>query len=203
MEEEDIVSGAPCKRLKICEKTSQNAVKTKEIQSHDNMETTDTADDGEGGKLGQDKSVNICIQSPSEAELGSKSDAKVLETNPSLKDEELIPMHTAEKDVGITEYVSKHEGFQGILKQRYVDFLVNERDLSGNLVQLTNTDIPRESASSQEESEDILSEEDLEKVKSVLESKDIKFNAILSHDDDKDHRTKTHRYIKGKFPSLG
>lgn len=26
---------------------------------------------------------------------------------------------TQEKDVGITEYISKHEGFQGVLKQRY------------------------------------------------------------------------------------
>jgi hypothetical protein len=42
-----------------------------------------------------------------------------------------------EKDVGITEYISAHEGFSGIIKQRFSDFHVNEITADGSIVKLT------------------------------------------------------------------
>lgn len=36
------------------------------------------------------------------------------------------------------EYISKHEGFVGVIKMRYQDFLVNEIDQDGNIVHLTD-----------------------------------------------------------------
>ncbi|KAK8783259.1 hypothetical protein V5799_015399, partial [Amblyomma americanum] len=49
-----------------------------------------------------------------------------------------------EQDVGITEYVGTHKGFNGILKQRYSDFLVNEIDPSGRVVRLETLEPPPE-----------------------------------------------------------
>jgi hypothetical protein len=43
-----------------------------------------------------------------------------------------------EKDVGITEYISTHEGFSGIIKQRFSDFHVNEITLEGSIAKLTD-----------------------------------------------------------------
>jgi hypothetical protein len=43
-----------------------------------------------------------------------------------------------EKDVGITEYISAHEGFNGIIKQRFSDFHVNEITADGSIAKLTD-----------------------------------------------------------------
>ncbi|CEN62586.1 hypothetical protein ASPCAL09219 [Aspergillus calidoustus] len=50
-----------------------------------------------------------------------------------------------EIEVGITEFVSAdNEGFVGILKKRYTDFLVNEILPSGKVLHLQSTAVPRE-----------------------------------------------------------
>lgn len=50
-----------------------------------------------------------------------------------------------EPSVGITEYIRDDKiVFTGILKQRYCDFIVNEIDLLGNEVHLTDMSIPDE-----------------------------------------------------------
>ncbi|KAJ5458637.1 Pseudouridine synthaseTruD [Penicillium sp. IBT 31633x] len=51
-----------------------------------------------------------------------------------------------EVEVGITEFVSNDtEGFSGILKKRYTDFLVNEITTTGEVVHLRNMDAPNTS----------------------------------------------------------
>ena len=40
-------------------------------------------------------------------------------------DKEVRTQPVQEKDVGITEYISNHNGFQGIIKQRYCNFKVS------------------------------------------------------------------------------
>lgn len=48
-----------------------------------------------------------------------------------------------EKDVGITEFVCKNvTRINGVLKERYSDFLVNEIDMDGNVVHLLDEGIP-------------------------------------------------------------
>ncbi|XP_063602875.1 pseudouridylate synthase 7 homolog [Penaeus indicus] len=54
------------------------------------------------------------------------------------------PPRSIEKEVGITQYVGAHEGFFGILKQRYSDFQVNEVSSSGEVVHLTDLSVPPE-----------------------------------------------------------
>ncbi|KAG7208471.1 hypothetical protein KM043_014697 [Ampulex compressa] len=69
----------------------------------------------------------------------SNGKRKKLETGVRLK----------EQDVGITEFVGSHNGFVGVIKERYTDFHVNEITLDGEVVKLTNQDLPRK-----EEAED-------------------------------------------------
>lgn len=47
-----------------------------------------------------------------------------------------------EAEIGISEYLGKHNGFFGILKQRYSDFVVNEINSAGEVVHLTDRKVP-------------------------------------------------------------
>ncbi|XP_075970106.1 pseudouridine synthase 7 [Anticarsia gemmatalis] len=44
--------------------------------------------------------------------------------------------------IGVTEYISSHEGFNGIIKSRYSDFQVSEMNENGEIAKLTNTKPP-------------------------------------------------------------
>ena len=44
--------------------------------------------------------------------------------------------------VGIARFMNSAKGFQAILRQRYVDFIVREVDLEGNIVRLTDIAAP-------------------------------------------------------------
>ena len=108
----------------------------------------------------------------------------------------------SEKDVGILEFVSSLPGFHGVLKQRYADFIVSERDLKGNLVRLTDVSVPQ-NEKSKEFDLDILGEEDKDKIKKVADDEEKKMSVTLSPDDDKDHRRLVHRAIRENFSALG
>eukprot|EP00058_Branchiostoma_floridae_P014536 XP_002600024.1 hypothetical protein BRAFLDRAFT_79734 [Branchiostoma floridae] len=108
-----------------------------------------------------------------------------------------------ETDVGITEYISKHEGFSGIIKQRYSDFLVREVDVHGKIVQLTNTAPPVDSsAEAAPSADDVLSKEDKEKLENLLESKDKSTAVDIQVGEDKQQRTQVHHAIKELFSEL-
>ncbi|CAF5186772.1 unnamed protein product, partial [Rotaria magnacalcarata] len=47
-----------------------------------------------------------------------------------------------EETVGITQFLSNHEGFDGIIKYRYSDFLVNEISSDGVVIHLTDLSCP-------------------------------------------------------------
>ncbi|KAL3280844.1 hypothetical protein HHI36_004073 [Cryptolaemus montrouzieri] len=66
--------------------------------------------------------------------------------NPNINNQKefLLTKQLTEAEVGITEYVSEHEGFSGVIKARFSDFHVSEIDLNGEIAVLTNTDIPKE-----------------------------------------------------------
>jgi tRNA pseudouridine13 synthase len=110
--------------------------------------------------------------------------------------------HRLECDVGITQYCSAHEGFSGILKQRYSDFLVNEINLDGKTVHLTSTELPEVFV--QEEIENsVLPSEMLEKLQDFVNNKDAASKLVVATEDDKEQRTSIHREIRQKFPMLG
>ncbi|XP_076277705.1 pseudouridine synthase 7 [Lasioglossum baleicum] len=53
-----------------------------------------------------------------------------------------------EHEVGITEFIGD-KGFFGVIKERYTDFHVNEITLDGEIVKLTNQDIPEDPTENQ------------------------------------------------------
>ncbi|XP_052780104.1 pseudouridylate synthase 7 homolog isoform X2 [Mya arenaria] len=111
-----------------------------------------------------------------------------------------------EDDVGITEYISTLPGFSGILKQRYSDFLVNEISLDGEVVRLTNTDLPcpLPQATPQVETGSLalVSREDADKLTELLQSKDTSRCVTIQASTDKGERTRMHAEISRCFPGL-
>ena len=58
------------------------------------------------------------------------------------RDDKTEVVGTSESDVGITEFREPNlVGFDAILKHRFSDFNVNEIDLDGNIVRLTDLNI--------------------------------------------------------------
>lgn len=110
--------------------------------------------------------------------------------------------HRSECDVGISQYCSKHEGFCGILKQRYSDFLVNEINTDGRTVHLTSTELPE--VFIQEEIENsVLPSEVVQKLEDFVSNGDKTSKLVVATEDDKEQRTLIHREIRKKFPMLG
>lgn len=63
---------------------------------------------------------------------------------PYKKFSQIVGPRLAEADVGITEFISQHDGFMAVLKHRFSDFQVNEIDCDGKIVKLTTLDVPDE-----------------------------------------------------------
>ncbi|GBP87713.1 Multisubstrate pseudouridine synthase 7 [Eumeta japonica] len=116
-----------------------------------------------------------------------------------------------EEDIGVTEYVSDHNGFNGIIKSRYADFHVSEINLNGEIAKLTNLDPPEEIKNEEikEDEELLLSKYNLELL--PMETWD-KINCLAICTDptservevdvtgmSKEHRTKIHDAVKKAF----
>lgn len=128
------------------------------------------------------------------------SSSKSAKTNERESDNHQV--HRTEQEVGILEYVSCHEGFSGTLKQRYSDFIVNERDLEGRTIHLTNTALPAEFIREKLENA-VISAEALQKLEDLVKSDDKTVKIVVKIEDDKEKRTLVHREIREKFPNLG
>lgn len=105
-----------------------------------------------------------------------------------------------EKDVGITEYISGHEGFSGVIKQRFSDFHVNEITTDGSIAKLTDLAPPVDVEHKRPESEiiEILTPEIMEKLKTMVETK-MGYVEIEVTEKSKDERRKIHEAIKDGF----
>ena len=120
-----------------------------------------------------------------------------------------------EKHFGIEEYISKQKGVNGIIKQRYSDFMVREIDQDGKIVKLCSTvhnesiEEPIERNESRSGNTDCpITEDDLEKVERFcLQIKNEKGNkkgfVMLNVDNDKEHRKLVHLFIREKYENLG
>ncbi|XP_053174851.1 pseudouridylate synthase 7 homolog isoform X2 [Scomber japonicus] len=113
-----------------------------------------------------------------------------------------------ELDVGILKYVSDHEGFSGILKERYSDFVVNEISKQGKILHLDDLSIPaevQEVAEAQDEVQesDLLTEEQKKELGELQLFKNKEGNVSIEVvDDSKEKRTLFHKAIKTQFPGL-
>lgn len=106
-------------------------------------------------------------------------------------------------DVGITEYLGSHEGFSGIIKMRFQDFIVNEIDEEGNVVHLTDMNLPKSEDSPQEtnHTDSSLSEDDLESIAEFVRTHESD-HIIIKTGESKEERTKTHQAIRFLYPEL-
>ncbi|XP_028770719.1 multisubstrate pseudouridine synthase 7 [Neltuma alba] len=128
-----------------------------------------------------------------------------------------------ESDVGISCYISNLPGFRGILKQRYSDFIVNEVDREGNVVQLSSFDVPEESVEEKREQtteatnisyasliesfKSLAGDADVERLEEFLNELssscgDSVSPIVLSPDSDKSHRTAMHNFFRENFKFL-
>uniref|UniRef100_A0A3Q1B4F0 Pseudouridylate synthase 7 homolog n=1 Tax=Amphiprion ocellaris TaxID=80972 RepID=A0A3Q1B4F0_AMPOC len=113
-----------------------------------------------------------------------------------------------ELDVGILKYVSDHEGFSGILKERYSDFVVHEINKQGKVVHLDDLSIPAEAeevpeAEPQPKECDVLTEEQKKQLGELQFFKNKEGNVSIEiMDDTKEKRTLVHKAIKTQFPGL-
>ncbi|KAM4619370.1 LOW QUALITY PROTEIN: pseudouridylate synthase 7 homolog [Polymixia lowei] len=113
-----------------------------------------------------------------------------------------------ELDVGILKFVSDHEGFSGILKERYSDFVVHEINKQGKTVQLDDLSIPPEveevpETLQQPEETEVLTEEQKKQLGELQLFKNKEGNVSIEvADDTKEKRTLVHKAIKTQFPGL-
>ncbi|XP_056273537.1 pseudouridylate synthase 7 homolog [Pseudoliparis swirei] len=113
-----------------------------------------------------------------------------------------------ELDVGILKYVSDHEGFSGILKERYSDFVVHEISKQGKILHLDDLTVPPEveevpEVQPQPEEYDVLTEEQKTQLEKLQLYKNKEDNVSIEvMDDTKEKRTLVHKAIKTLYPGL-
>ncbi|EGD73637.1 hypothetical protein PTSG_12299 [Salpingoeca rosetta] len=117
-----------------------------------------------------------------------------------------------DEDVFITEFISTHKGFSGVIKQRYSDFHVTEVMPNGELAQLTTT-VPPEGELPTNRGKLSFNKDAIDKLEGLLTLEEVealvqmcyhprKERVIVSCSDDRDERTRLHTLIKEVFPHL-
>ncbi|KAJ6665732.1 hypothetical protein lerEdw1_002102 [Lerista edwardsae] len=108
-----------------------------------------------------------------------------------------------ELDVGITKFVSSHKGFNGVLKERYSDFVVHEIGKDGHIIHLDDFSVPADDEDPSEEIFTVLSVDDKRQLEELQLFKNKEGNvAIEVIEDTKEKRTVIHRAVKSLFPGL-
>ncbi|XP_077120870.1 pseudouridylate synthase 7 homolog isoform X2 [Ranitomeya variabilis] len=140
-------------------------------------------------------------------ENGESEEEERLEGEPDDGDTEsfadMMKHGLTELDVGITKFVSSHEGFSGILKERYSDFVVHEIGKDGKIIYLNDLSVPADNEDPAEDIYSVLSEDEKKRLEDLQLFKNKESNvAIEVVDDSKEKRTIIHQAIKGLFPGL-
>nr|XP_037280612.1 LOW QUALITY PROTEIN: pseudouridylate synthase 7 homolog [Rhipicephalus microplus] len=107
-----------------------------------------------------------------------------------------------EEEVGITEFVGEHKGFNGVLKQRYSDFLVNEIDPSGCVVRLETLEPPPEPKPDTSWADDNVSTEAKEHLELLADGQRTEPVVIPVAGLSKEQRGQVHVWIRAHWPHL-
>uniref|UniRef100_A0A9L0RXV6 Pseudouridylate synthase 7 homolog n=1 Tax=Equus caballus TaxID=9796 RepID=A0A9L0RXV6_HORSE len=108
-----------------------------------------------------------------------------------------------ELDVGITKFVSSHQGFSGILKERYSDFVVHEIGKDGRVSHLDDLSVPVDEEAPSEDMLTVLTAEEKQRLEELQLFKNKETSvAIEVIEDTKEKRTVIHQAIKSLFPGL-
>ncbi|XP_055345709.1 pseudouridylate synthase 7 homolog [Paramacrobiotus metropolitanus] len=100
---------------------------------------------------------------------------------------------------GISEYFASGIGFDGTLKSRISDFLVNEIDTDGNVVHLTRLGVDTPAASEVAPACGRLDPQLVAKIEAFLHSNDA--NLLIEASEDKNARRLLHQQIDAAFPT--
>ncbi|XP_015249019.1 PREDICTED: pseudouridylate synthase 7 homolog isoform X1 [Cyprinodon variegatus] len=152
---------------------------------------------------GEDGNGPIPEDGGEEAPEGEASDGE--EDGESFAD--MMKHGLTEKDVGILKYISDHEGFSGILKERYSDFVVHEINKQGKQVHLDDLSIPTDNKEEAETKQpdvcEVLTEEQKQQLSELQLFKNKEGNVSIEIlDDTKEKRTLIHKAIKTHYPGL-
>ncbi|XP_060743039.1 pseudouridylate synthase 7 homolog isoform X1 [Tachysurus vachellii] len=147
----------------------------------------------------------------------TEEDKEEMEEEESLEDEggegegesfaDMMKHGLSEVDVGIHKFVSDHNGFSGILKERYSDFVVHEISKEGKIMRLDDLSVPVEPEEASAEIEPVecqdLTEEQKQQLADLQLLKNKEGNvAIEVEGDSKERRTLLHKAIKALYPGL-
>lgn len=129
-------------------------------------------------------------------------DIALSKTDESHENEpEYIVMRATEDEVGITEYISDYPGFSAVMKERYSDFLVNEIDLEGNVVRLTDMEKPADPETNIQIG-DMVDKETVDELHFLVDDNQKKEVLIKVTDKDKNLRKTIHEAIRKCFHGL-
>ncbi|UJR33304.1 hypothetical protein I4U23_020754 [Adineta vaga] len=107
------------------------------------------------------------------------------------------PDNNPEEAVGISQFLSNNEGFDGIIKYRYSDFLVNEISSNGTVIHLTDLSCPEYDQHNSSPSIDIpLNEEIINRLKTLSKTHDKDIISIPVDNLTKEQRTAIHHFVR-------
>ncbi|XP_015669146.1 pseudouridylate synthase 7 homolog [Protobothrops mucrosquamatus] len=149
----------------------------------------------------------------------SKGDAILNEGSPGQEDEnelvesdgerepekfaDLMKHGLMEQDVGIQKFASSHQGFLGILKERYSDFVVHEIGKDGAVIHLDDFTVPVDKEDPPEEIYTVLSAEEKQRLEDLQLFKNKESSVSIEViEDTKEKRTIIHQAVKSLFPGL-
>ncbi|KAI0986442.1 hypothetical protein GJ496_002458 [Pomphorhynchus laevis] len=107
-----------------------------------------------------------------------------------------------ESDYGISEFINEGPSLSLLFRHRYSDFIVNEIGMDGNLVELTNSEIPIMSTQSDQATEleifdiDESIKENIKDASNAVLSTSGTIRSVIIGKCDKNTRTVVHKYIK-------
>uniref|UniRef100_A0A7N9DCE2 Pseudouridine synthase 7 n=1 Tax=Macaca fascicularis TaxID=9541 RepID=A0A7N9DCE2_MACFA len=156
----------------------------------------DTVSTGKGGKNSEAQ-----LEDEEEEEADGLSEECEEEESESFAD--MMKHGLTEADVGITKFVSSHQGFSGILKERYSDFVVHEIGKDGRISHLNDLSIPVDEEDPSEDIFTVLTAEEKQRLEELQLFKNKETSvAIEVIEDTKEKRTVIHQAIKSLFPGL-
>uniref|UniRef100_A0A8C3YLY7 Pseudouridylate synthase 7 homolog n=1 Tax=Catagonus wagneri TaxID=51154 RepID=A0A8C3YLY7_9CETA len=201
VEDNDIAAPVEeAKRQKVsecCLTKGQDGLENNSLPSGEKVpESPEVADAGEGEK-------NSDIQSEEEEEEEEEDGLSEEGEEEAESFADMMKHGLTELDVGITKFVSSHQGFSGILKERYSDFVVHEIGKDGQISHLNDLSVPVDKEDPSKDVLTLLTDEEKQRLEELQLFKNKETSvAIEVIEDTKEKRTIIHQGIKSLFPGL-
>ncbi|XP_010585642.2 pseudouridylate synthase 7 homolog isoform X1 [Loxodonta africana] len=196
-----LAPGEEVKRQKVsecCLSKGQDGIESDTLPSSQNVPAAPEAVSAWEGKKNSDAQLE---DEEEEEEDGLSEEGEEEEEVESFAD--MMKHGLTELDVGITKFVSSHQGFSGILKERYSDFVVHEIGKDGRISHLDDLSVPVDEEDPSEDVFTVLTAEEKQRLEELQLFKNKETSvAIEVIEDTKEKRTVIHQAIKSLFPGL-